>query len=180
MITIRKATKSDDKSKILQLIYNTDKYIYPIMMDSALHNYEYILNDKGMYALDNITLALVDDEIAGLLISFYSDATPPMIQNKQLYNHYLNLQNSIEEDMEYINNVCVFDAYKRRGIASQLMQFIAQNTKKNKLVLDCLLQNTYAIQLYEKLGFVRTQIDKAFCIDASKDIQVVRMEKQRK
>ncbi|MFI3270688.1 MAG: GNAT family N-acetyltransferase [Pseudomonadota bacterium] len=174
---IRKANSNDDIHRILELIYATDEYIYPALMDENDKDYTYLLAEQGMYHYNNITLAIVDDAIAGILISFTNEAAVPRIAQQQLQEYFYDLQNSFDSQSEYINNVSVRKEYRGMGIATKLISYIETHTTMPKIVLDCLVENKNALHLYEKLGFTVTGIHPAFCLDPSLDIKDARMEK---
>lgn len=174
---IRKAHENDDANTILELIYNTDEFIYPAFMKGNLGNYANLLLEDGMYNYNNIVLAIVDDEIAGIIVSFTNDTVVPKIDNQELQDYFEELVNSIDSQSEYINNVSVFKKFRGMGIATKLIAFVTENTTKSKVLLDCLVENTNALHLYEKLGFVITGIHPAFCLDKTKELKDARMEK---
>ncbi len=174
---IRKANKNDNHHKLLELIYTTDEYIYPVLMPNGFEEYKHLLLENGMYNYKNIEIATVNNEVAGLIVSFRNDVALPTIANPFLYNHFKELKSTIDSQSEYINNVSVFNEFRGMGIGSSLIRYIEENTKMQKVVLDCLEENTNAIRLYEKLGFAITEISAAFCLDSSKKVNAVRMEK---
>lgn len=173
---IRKANKNDDTRSILQLLYDTDPYIYPVLMNGDIANYEYILNE-GMYHYNNITLATVNNEIAGLIVSFKNDVSIQECTNKELNAYCHKLKSSLDAQSEYINNVSVFEKFRGIGIATKLIQYIEQNSTMNKLVLDCLAENKKTVSLYKRLGFSIIETSRTFCLDKTKEIYDVRMVK---
>ncbi len=60
-----------------------------------------------------------------------------------------------EDDELYIETVAVFEAYRGKGIATQLMKAVIEDPKYRKISLSCDLVNTGAMLLYERLGFKR-------------------------
>lgn len=174
---IRQAHTNDDAYTIIELIYNTDPYIYPVLMTGNLEDYKYMLLEQGMYNYKNITLAIVDGEIAGLALSFTKDAMLIANCHEALQNYYKSLQRSLDDQTEYINNVSVFEKFRGMGIGTKLIAFIEKNTRMSKVALDCLVENKKALHLYERLGYTVTGLYPTFCLDASKNIKDARMEK---
>jgi len=72
-------------------------------------------------------------------------------------------------DEDYtIQMLAVLPEMRRRGIATQLMEFAADQARSKglkRLVLDVLIENEGARRFYEHVGFraVKTVIDPRFC-----------------
>lgn len=70
-----------------------------------------------------------------------------------------------------ITNVLVDEAYRRRGIAGQLLKYLMQEGEAigvRNFTLEVRRSNTPAIRLYEKLGFVSDGVRPGF-YDAPKE-----------
>lgn len=174
---IRKAHAKDNAHNILELIYGTDAYIYPALMTGDIKNYEYMLLEQGMYNYKNITVATVDDVIAGIAVSFTKDAI--LVENypHELQKYYKNIHSSLDNQTEYINNISVYTKFRGMGIGTKLITFIEENSIMPKIALDCLVENSKAMHLYEKMSFTVTGVYPSFCLDKSKDVKDARMEK---
>ena len=91
-------------------------------------------------------LAFVDGEAAGLVNCFEGFST---FACKPLIN---------------IHDVAVADAYRRRGIAQQMMRYVEHIARERgccKLTLEVLQGNRNAQQMYGKLGYAGYQLDAA-------------------
>ncbi len=177
MITIRKATAQDNTSQILQLIYDTDTYIYPALMPQGSEHAQHILHQDNMYNLNNITVAVDGGIVVGILISFDNSALPPCTHCIQLDEHYALLRQSIPDGVIHINDVSVSPQFRGQGIATQLIQHVMESDNTS-YELDCLVDNANAMRLYNKLGFVTTEIVPAFTLDNNIDLLVARMVKK--
>jgi len=63
-----------------------------------------------------------------------------------------------------IHDVAVADAYRRRGIAQQMMRYVENIARERgccKLTLEVLQGNRNAQQMYGKLGYAGYQLDAA-------------------
>ena len=66
----------------------------------------------------------------------------------------------IEADMLYIQHLATFDAFRGKGVATDLMTFCEQQAKQRKLsrlALDVVIDNNRAYRVYDYLGFKQTQ-----------------------
>jgi len=91
-------------------------------------------------------LAFADGEAAGLVNCFEGFST---FACKPLIN---------------IHDVAVADAYRRRGIAQQMMRYVENIARQRgccKLTLEVLQGNRNAQQMYGKLGYAGYQLDAA-------------------
>ena len=91
-------------------------------------------------------LAFADGEAAGLVNCFEGFST---FACKPLIN---------------IHDVAVADAYRRRGIAQQMMRYVENIARERgccKLTLEVLQGNRNAQQMYGKLGYAGYQLDAA-------------------
>ena len=57
-------------------------------------------------------------------------------------------------DTDSIEFIAVDKDYRGKNIAGGLLDYIAQNSSKNRFVLEVASSNTSAIRAYEKFGFV--------------------------
>ena len=64
-----------------------------------------------------------------------------------------------------INNIAVFPAFRRRGVASALIEKLAERGKSlglSKLTLEVRASNSAACALYEKNGFYRVGLRRGY------------------
>ena len=64
------------------------------------------------------------------------------------------LLNKIPPNTRYINNLCVNNNHRNKGIGYKLLKTAMETYTEPKIILDCLANNTIAISLYNKCGFV--------------------------
>ena len=72
---------------------------------------------------------------------------------------------SIIYDKVELNYIIVIPSYRNQGIASKLMEFLVEETKKNKCInitLEVKVNNESAIGLYEKHSFYKLTIRKNY------------------
>lgn len=62
--------------------------------------------------------------------------------------HISNIYNEVD-----IINVAVLEEYRNKKIATSLIEFIINNIKPNKIMLEVRESNDKAINLYKKIGF---------------------------
>lgn len=123
----------------------------------------------------------IDDEL--LINEIQSDFSEIYKQNNELKNEFINNPytkvlvfvendkiiglihiNDIYDRYE-INNIYVLDEYRKKGIASQLMDSIIKLGKDNGIInitLEVKKDNISAIKLYKKYGFVEKAIRKNY------------------
>ena len=173
---IKELTLNDDLSKVAELIYLTDNYIFPYWFD-GYNNWKELLVDliktKGtVFYYKNIIVAKQNNQIIGFLIH---------IENKnQLYFNYENLINYnknfnhtiktyvlplkkyFTEPCVYISNVTVFPHNRQHGVATALLTHLIKQFPNTKFKLHTVCANTPAIKLYTKLGFKKMYELKGF------------------
>ena len=168
-IVVRPMQDCDDRMKVANLIYMTDKYIYPYWFDSAEDGAKVIAKMTSLptlYNQKNITVAVAKDgRIAGVLVSCYS----PVIENEEhirkafeeanvpcderTHRIFSDYYAKMAEDKDgfYVANIAVDPQFRNKGVASKL---ITQTIKdKGTCHLECVIANQGAWKLYQKLGF---------------------------
>lgn len=70
----------------------------------------------------------------------------------------------IEQHYEVIDiiNIVVNPQYRRKSIATKLINYIVDNFECDQIILEVREDNTPAIKLYEKLGFKRINVRKKY------------------
>ena len=84
--------------------------------------------------------------------------------------------NSRYVDAWHVMNVAVDPEYQRRGIATQLLQHLFELTSGDDgrgYTLEVRISNDGAIRLYEKLGFERHGIRRAYYTDNREDALIM-------
>jgi len=185
MITIFSATLNEDWQQIINLIYETDPYIYSAMCDNDYTYFEQVMKDclfqNSIFSYKNIHLAKENDKIVGLLLSFTKNNQLPCQNNiifrqcftDTLLNYFSGLVNKLKPDVLYINNLCVDKSYRNKGIGSMLLKYLKDSQLESSLLLDCLVDNKDAIRLYEKCGFIKGQEFEGFAGNSSDTVRCV-------
>lgn len=164
---IRKATLNDDLNMIAKLLYQTDAYIYPYWFENY-HDWERVLVDliktKGsLYNYENILVCEQDNDICAILvyISKKSNLTFTYSNLKTINenfkftieNYILPTSSNLENDIIYITNIFTKQEYRRKGLASNLINYIKTTFPNCVLELDVLDENIPALNLYKKQLF---------------------------
>ena len=79
-------------------------------------------------------------------------------------------------DAWHVMNVAVADSYRRRGIASGLMERLFEETSRDDrrgYTLEVRVSNEAAIQLYERLGFKARGIRRGYYTDNREDALIM-------
>jgi ribosomal-protein-alanine N-acetyltransferase len=79
-------------------------------------------------------------------------------------------------DAWHVMNVAVADAFRRRGIASALLERLFEVTESDSrrgYTLEVRVSNTGAIRLYERLGFERRGIRRGYYTDNREDALIM-------
>ena len=89
---------------------------------------------------------------------------------------YAGLQVVLDEG--YINNVAVAPAYRRQGVAGQLLSAFLRfgRAKLAFLTLEVRSSNSSAISLYEKLGFRQAGLRRNYYDDPTEDGLIMTLE----
>lgn len=177
-IICRKAKKTDNLEKIASLIYQTDPYIYPYWFKGGEKEAVAFLKDKILipgfvFSYENIYVA-IDKEtgsIIGLIVSFD--------KNSNLDFDYTEIENISENyktavdvyvkgclhevpkiDALYIMNCVVDKSARGRNVGLKLLSSFLKVMEKaghEEFLLDCLLHNLPAKNLYHTLGFLEVE-----------------------
>lgn len=183
---------SDEKDfdSAIELIYGSDVFIYEKLFGS-LENAKLILplllnNPKSKFYKNHYRIMRNGEEIIAIAsiydysISFWDydiilkafgevRIMPPTnfenaINNmKETFNEYLG------KNYYHVDDVCVKESYRHRGLGRSLMMYILKMAEKSNMSLRLFVysENYIAYSLYSSLGFV--PITKQFNIDGSKD-----------
>lgn len=179
----RKAHDTDNLEQIAELLYRTDKYIYPYWFGS-LDNCKkelskLLLEDKFFFNINNLYLMV--DNINNIIIGVvcvvdksvdlnydYSKLEKVNDRYKFTINNYIKtlIEEVREAEFAYISNVCVHPEYRGKHIGSMMVKRVIEIYRKkcfDELSLDVLADNSGAIKLYQNLGFEQSsEIFKGF------------------
>lgn len=109
----------------------------------------------------NVLVYEVEGKIAGIIVTYKGE------EEMDLEANWLKLDLPEEarkmgtplplkeaEDGElYIETVAVFPEYRGKGIATQLMHYVIEGHRDQKISLSCDYENIGAYHLYQRLGF---------------------------
>ena len=171
---IRRARASDNFREIAELIYETDKFIYPNLATSKSEAIDIIIDmikSRTIYNYKNCLIAIENSCIVGLIC--YTQKTSV----KNCYDKWLSSDNKLKHVIEnYILKceeelkeseiaftcVCVKAEYRRRKIASRLIQYMFHLFPNRYFYLYTLKQNFAAINLYQSMGFETIKEQKGY------------------
>jgi ribosomal-protein-alanine N-acetyltransferase len=94
-------------------------------------------------------------------------------EGEQLIGYVIN---SRYVDAWHVMNVAVDPAYRRRGIATQLLERLFELTKDDRrrgYTLEVRVSNAGAIALYERLGFERRGVRRGYYTDNREDALIM-------
>lgn len=172
---------------IAELIYDTDKYIYPAIFgedQKGKNNAKTILpyifeqvND-GMFSKENLFVLLKNNRVIGLILwckGIVEWDVNIIIEIANNNGIKLNEMNIFKVQKEYVENrynkengrislinVCVRKEDRGKGIGKRLLNEFINCHYEEKMELVVLKNNTSAIRLYESFGFYVKQEDKGF------------------
>ncbi len=128
--------------------------------------------DKNRYSYQYTDLALIDGQIAGLLLTYSGKvmkslefpmagsvfAVNELPETLRFFYRSLPLMNikEVEPDEYFINNVAVFPDFQGCGVGKFLMNLSEQKAKEaglNKCALTVDTENRPAVGLYQHLGY---------------------------
>ena len=168
-VTVRKLQDGDDLAQVSRLIYLTDPYIYPYWFDSLEDGIKVLsamIDMPTLYHRENITVAVMPDGfIAGIIVSKQA----PFSENiDDIYKAFALAGVQVDErtdfvfqsyyakmgaanDGYYLANIAVDDNYRKRGIATAMINHVLQG--KQYCTLESVIANAGSWRLYQRLGF---------------------------
>lgn len=194
MIEIARVEKTNDMTGIIRLIYETDDYIYPTMCGSNYSLFKTVMKKllftDTIFSYKNIFAANETEKTIGLLLYFAKGCKLPEAIDKYhkinkdqaadfdyvIHEYFAQVLSKIDGDCLYINNLCVDKENRRRGIAAKLINHLMQTYPNKKIVLDCLEENTAAVELYIKSGYKITEHFLGFTGKQKEQIKCIKLE----
>jgi len=148
---------------------------------------------KTEYSLNNIVIAIENEKVIGILLYFENDCKLPEAVNKHInvnkeqaedfdgviQEYFAPLLSKIENTSIYINNLCVDIEARRQGVAGKLVDYLKQTFPDRKIILDCLEENTTAVNFYLKFGFKITEHFLGFTGKEQEEIGCIKLEYRR-
>ena len=129
---IRKA-EFNDVTRIHELLKQISKLHYDLYP-------EFFLNDEPKYKIDEIH-ELINNEKNEIFV---------YLENEIVLGYLIGWY---ENDYFFIDDLCVDEKARGKNIGKQLMTYIEEKIKVNKIRLNVWSKNNSAINFYEKLGF---------------------------
>lgn len=184
-IVVRLAKNTDDLLKIASCIYLTDSFIYPaafgVNIEQAANAISKLMNIKdGLFSLDNIVLAICEEEICGIVLynkkgvvwnkdictELIKEIVPSIEQFNRVADEYFSVEavRPIENHIEVIA-CCVLPNFRNRGIARCMLEWLIKEYPEDTLQLDVLADNSAAIRLYKTCGFQIVEKFRGFSVD---------------
>ena len=168
-LEIRPLDLNDNLKQVADLIYYSDKYIYPYLFDSDVSVAEKVLvnmiKSDTIYNYKNIRVALSSGQIIAMIVlkevpininhetmidCFIGADIPVGTRFAKVFNEYFKLLEDEQPDV-YIANLAVDKIFRGIGIGKKLMQSVFKENLTYHL--EVVKANTSAVALYEKLGF---------------------------
>ncbi len=195
-ITTKRFDFKDDVEKVVELIIETDDYIYPPMFsrntDEQVPFFRACFEDsQSLFYKDNILVAYADGSIVGILIAFSGGSSLRLCHSDNILsrenaesisycncNYFSPLIESYagRKDVVYISNVCVDKELRGRGVGGALLEaYLA--TVDGCAELDVLCDNPAAIGLYKKNGFEILYSEPAFAFDPIEGLRSYKMKR---
>lgn len=184
-IICRRARIDDNMDEIAQLIYETDPYLYPYWFNNSLENAKSFLRDKILmdgfiFTYENCYIAYdkSKNKIVGLVVAFDASVNfnfnyEPYIKESErtkiiIENYIYSCIDEVKDNDNnflYIMNCTVSKECQGQGIGKKLLGHFIGNMEKvgfNYFMLDCLLHNLRAKNLYHSLGFKEMEETQGF------------------
>lgn len=165
-LVIRKARSSDNFSQIAKLIYLSDIYIFPYWFSPEEEGVniirEMVKKENTMFSYKHCIVAEVNGEIVGVINYFDKDSD---INNDYsqwnntkefdfvLRKHLKPLDKYQKENIVYLAYLSVLPEYRRKNIATQMLQALFKMYENVEFILYCVKDNLPAFNLYKKNGF---------------------------
>ncbi len=172
---IRIAKTTDNLRNIAELIYETDPYIYPSISpnkNDAVNILIEMIKSNTIFNYNNCLIAIEKNDILGLIVfttvenanlnnySFWKNKNDEL--NYFVSNYVKICEKHLQHNETYITCVCTSKLYRRKKVATKLLQQLF-NIRNNKTFrLDVLQNNLPAINLYKSLGFEIQKEDKGY------------------
>jgi ribosomal protein S18 acetylase RimI-like enzyme len=149
---------SSDRVAVIEWLSEAEQRGHDNALDIGAETYT---NSEGCYSYRNTTIAEVNKEIAGMLLTFGmpEDCPPrsqklrPKANDTNVFAPYMYLE---EPGSWYICGVAAFKQYRGMGIGQHFMQLAEQQARQHgyrKLSLVAFEQNARVVTWYQRLGY---------------------------
>lgn len=172
---IRVANSTDNLQNIAKLIYETDPYIYPSISknkNDAINILVEMIKSNTLFNYNNCLIAVENSNIVGLIVFntlentklnnyyFWENRTEEL---KYFVTNYINIcEKQLHHNEIYLTCVCTNKLFRRKKVATKLLQHLLKMNNNKNFRLDVLQNNTPAINLYKSLGFEMQKEDKGY------------------
>ena len=165
-VIVRPMKDSDCKKDIASLIYQTDPYIYPALLGTAMDAKRMIppmMADDCVFNCSNIRVAELNRKIVGVAVVLNSQPRKRIDRSlvngksgKDVCERYFDKLNQYldSEETTYILCLCVDPKARGKRVGEILLKSVIATSAHQKQKLHVLADNTIAINLYKKHGFV--------------------------
>ena len=178
-LDISEARCDDKKLEIANILFDTDRYIYPEAFGedkelAAKAIKRLIGMDGSILDYRNLYLARYNGQVCGVCLTYDGqsrwdteavrkrigeDLLPPRIEEgfdhaARAYFGKLTPEN-LEPDTVVIVALSVDEGFRRKQVGKRLLEAVIAEHKGKTIVLDVLCDNRAAIKLYESTGFVK-------------------------
>ena len=199
-LIFRRANINDNFEEIARLIYDTNPYIYPFWFHNDKGEATNFLKDKikeenFFYNYNNIYIAYDEEnkQIIGIICALdksinldydYSKIEEMDTNYKYTINNYIKkiITNIKENDYIYITNICIDGNHRGQKIGTRLASyFIGQmeDSGYEEFVLDCLVHDLRAKNLFHKLKFKEIGEKTGFNGTDNSNVDLVTMKRKK-
>ena len=165
---VRPLAEGDDFSVVARCIYYSDDYIYPEWFGSeevGVRVLAEMIRRPTIYRRENVSVALHDGAIVGVLVSCESPVTmterdveaafaaagvPCDARTHRIFEEYYEEMRG-ERTGYYVANLYVDESYRRHGVGAALLDSVVRD--KPLCFLECVKENAGAVRLYLQFGF---------------------------
>lgn len=181
-VDFAQASIKDNFEEIALCIYETDPYIYPAAFGNdapvATQAISKLVGNKGgLFDLDNIIVAKYNGHIIGACLVYdkpstwntaeYYDEVKDVLPQDNAFKYtskeYFEVTTSeIKTDEVYIMAFCIVESFRGRGVSNPFMRYVTDQYRKKNIHLEVLSDNTSAINMYKKMGFIETEEREGF------------------
>lgn len=198
-IVFRRATINDNLEQIANLIYDTNPYIYPYWFnnnreEAIIFLSQKIKEDNFFFNYNNIYIAIDTNtkNIIGIINALdktinldynYLELEKINDRYKETLNNYIEpiIETVKNNNYMYISNVCILGDYRGKKVGTRLLGYFIEQMENNgytEFVLECLIHNLRAKNLYHRLGFQEMGEKLGFGGSFS-DVEVVFMKRKK-
>lgn len=161
-----------------QFINIFGKSFFSLMDKKAKHTAQQKVIFLDAILPDNAAIYLEDDVVVGM-VSFSNSRHTAVRFSKQICKEQYGVfygsityniltaffaKPFVKPGEGYIDFLCVDENYRRKGIASKLLEFVYENTDYQHYYLEVLGKNKGAIKLYERQGYKTVKVKKGLLI----------------